>query len=265
MDRASRSPERRSPSPPSGAGAALRKEGGGLLSGCNRPSDRKSRNGRTVRDGAVVGYIRVSSVGQDYAYQRSAIDVAARARGERVGEWFGDVASGSTLERPELARLRAALDVRRVRQVWVWRLDRLTRSGISDTLASVEHVRRSGAELVSVADRVALDGGPTGELVLAVLAWCAQMELAKIHENQDAARVRMRQQGRAWGRPPLPDPLRDAVSAAASQGLSCRAIARQLKVSKTWVAGVLSELGPKAAAENMPLDTGLTSVRKPTL
>ncbi|HSE01057.1 MAG TPA: recombinase family protein [Burkholderiales bacterium] len=194
-------------------------------------------------DGAVVGYIRVSSAGQDYAYQRTAIEAAARARGERVHEWFGDVASGSTLERPELGRLRAALDVRRVRTVWVWRLDRLTRSGIADTLASVEHVRRSGAELVSVADRVALDGGPTGELVLAVLAWCAQMELAKIHENQDAARARMRQQGRTWGRPALPSPLKDAVAAAKSQGMSCREIARQLKVSKSWVAGVLKELG----------------------
>jgi DNA invertase Pin-like site-specific DNA recombinase len=196
-----------------------------------------------VQDGAVVAYIRVSSAGQDYAYQRSAIDVAARARGERVADWYGDVASGSTMDRPELARLRRALDDRAVRQVWVWRLDRLTRSGIADTLASVEHVRRSGAELVSVADRVALDGGPTGELVLAVLAWCAQMELAKIHENQDAARTRMRQQGRAWGRPALPPQLKDAVAAAASQGMSCREIARQLKVSKTWVAEVLRDLG----------------------
>lgn len=196
-----------------------------------------------MRDGAVVGYIRVSSAGQDYAYQRSAIDVAARARGETIGHWYGDVASGSTLERPELGRLRRALDDRAVRQLWVWRLDRLTRSGIADTLASVEHVRRSGAELVSVADRVALDGGPTGELVLAVLAWCAQMELAKIHENQEAARSRMRLQGRSWGRPALPPSVRDAVAAAASQGLSCREIARQLKVSKTWVAEVLRGLG----------------------
>lgn len=196
-----------------------------------------------MKDGAVVGYIRVSSAGQDYAYQRSAIDVAARARGERVDEWFGDVASGSTLDRPELARLRDALDVRRVRLVWVWRLDRLTRGGISDTLATVEHVRRSGAELVSVADRVALDGGPTGELVLAVLAWCAQMELAKLHENQEAARTRMRQQGRTWGRPAIPPQVRDAVAALKSQGFGCRAIARQLKVSKTWVAEVLRDLG----------------------
>lgn len=196
-----------------------------------------------MQPGAVVGYIRVSSAGQDYAYQRTAIDAAARARGERVDTWFGDVASGSTLDRPELGRLRDELDARRVRQLWVWRLDRLTRSGIADTLASVEHVRRSGAELVSVADRVALDGGPTGELVLAVLAWCAQMELTKIHENQEAARARMRQQGRTWGRPAISPAVRDAVATLKSQGFGCREIARQLQVSKTWVAEVLRGSG----------------------
>ena len=199
-------------------------------------------------DGAVVGYIRVSSASQDYAYQRTAIDEAARARGEKIGEWFADVASGGTLDRPQFSRLRAALDVRAVRRVWVWRLDRLTRSGISDTLECVAHVRRCGADLVSVADRVALDGGPAGELVLAVLAWCAQMERQKIRENQEAARVRMQREGRSWGRPPLPPGLKDAVALAKSQGMSCREIARQLKVSKSWVHRVLREMGLKADA-----------------
>lgn len=194
-------------------------------------------------DGAVVGYIRVSSASQDYTYQRTAIDAAARARGEKIGEWFADVASGGTLDRPQFSRLRAALDVRAVRRVWVWRLDRLTRTGIADTLECVSHVRRCGADLVSVADQVALDGGPAGELVLAVLAWCAQMERQKIRENQDAARERMQREGRSWGRPPLPDQLRDAVAAAKSHGLSCREIARQLKVSKSWVHRVLREMG----------------------
>jgi DNA invertase Pin-like site-specific DNA recombinase len=198
--------------------------------------------------GAVAGYIRVSTRSQDYSYQRAAIDAAARARGDAVGVWFADVASGSSLERPELARLRAALDAGRLGRVWVWRLDRLTRSGIADTLECVSHVRRCGAELVSVADQVALDGGPAGELVLAVLAWCAQLERTKIRENQDAARARMSLEGRSWGRPPLPPTVRDAVIAAASHGFSRREIARQLKVSKSYVDRVLRQNEPEAAA-----------------
>jgi DNA invertase Pin-like site-specific DNA recombinase len=188
---------------------------------------------------AVAGYIRVSTASQDHAYQRSAIEAAARARGDRVDEWYADVASGGTLERPEFRRLQAALDARRVSRVWVWRLDRLTRTGIGDTLECVDHVRRSGAELVSVADAIALDGGPTGDLVLAVLAWCAQLERTKVHENQAAARARMALEGRAWGRPPLPAPVRDAVARHAAEGMSRRAIARTLHVSKSFVDRVL--------------------------
>jgi DNA invertase Pin-like site-specific DNA recombinase len=201
----------------------------------------EGRNGPNRVQNAVAGYIRVSTASQDHAYQRSAIEAAARQRGERVDEWFADVASGGTLERPEFRRLQTALDARRLRRVWVWRLDRLTRTGIADTLECVDHVRRSGAELVSVADQIALDTGPVADLVLSVLAWCAQMERAKLHENQAAARARMALQGRAWGRPPLPAPVRDAVFAGAAEGLSRRAIARRLKVSKSFVDRVLRE------------------------
>jgi DNA invertase Pin-like site-specific DNA recombinase len=190
---------------------------------------------------AVAGYIRVSSPSQDYSYQRAAIEAAARGRGDAIGVWYADVASGGTLERPEFRRLQAALDARRLRRVWVWRLDRLTRSGIADTLECVDHVRRSGAELVSVADQIALDTGPVADLVLAVLAWCAQMERTKIRENQEAARARMRLEGRSWGRPPLPPTVRAAVVDAAAEGLSRRAIARRLKVSKSFVDRVLHE------------------------
>jgi len=200
---------------------------------------------------AIAGYIRVSSASQDYSYQRSAIEAAARGRGEAIGEWFADVASGGTLERPELVRLQRALDARRLQRVWVWRLDRLTRTGIADTLECVDHVRRSGAELVSVADNMALDTGPVADLVLAVLAWCAQIERTKIVENQAAARARMALEGRAWGRPPLPAPVRAAVVGAAAEGKSRRAIARELQVSKSFVDRVLRENDHKAAAENM--------------
>jgi DNA invertase Pin-like site-specific DNA recombinase len=211
----------------------------------------EGRNGPNRVQNAVAGYIRVSTASQDHAYQRSAIEAAARARGERVDEWFADVASGGTLERPEFRRLQTALDARRLRRVWVWRLDRLTRTGIADTLECVDHVRRSGAELVSVADQIALDTGPVADLVLSVLAWCAQIERTKIAENQAAARARMALEGRPWGRPPLPPDTRAAVLRVASHGFSRREIAKLLDVSKSYVDRVLRENDSKAAAENM--------------
>jgi DNA invertase Pin-like site-specific DNA recombinase len=180
----------------------------------------------------VAGYIRVSSRSQDYAYQRHEIERAARARGELVTLWFADVASGSSMQRPNLLRLRAAMSAGKIHRLWVWRLDRLTRSGIVDTLSCIDEMRRWGCEIASVADGFALDG-PAAEVILAVLAWAAQLERIKIRENQDAARARMAAEGRQWGHPPLPAEVGERARALGAEGKSVRQIARELRISKT--------------------------------
>jgi DNA invertase Pin-like site-specific DNA recombinase len=190
---------------------------------------------REAGAGEVAGYIRVSSTSQDYADQRSSIEAAARARGELVGRWYADIASGKTLDRPELQRMRAELQGGAVRRVWVWRLDRLSRSGIASTFECVAAIRGSGAELLSVTEGFAFERGPAGDIMLAILAWSAEQERLKIRENQEAARQRMALQGRPWGRPPLAPHLEDAIPALRSQGKTIRQIARELQISRSVV------------------------------
>lgn len=208
-----------------------------------------------ARAPAVAGYIRVSTASQDHAYQRHAIELAARARGVSIDKWFADVATGGTMERPQLLRLRAELARRSVGTVWVWRLDRVSRSGIADTLAFVDECRRASAPLISVADGFALEG-PATELVCAVLAFASQLQLQTLRENQQAARARLESQGRNWGRPRLTVHQRDGVALLASQGFSRSDIAAQLDISESSVRKVLRELGLEAAAENTPRRDG---------
>lgn len=182
----------------------------------------------------VAGYIRVSSRSQDYAYQRHAIEGAARARGEPVVQWFGDVATGSKMERPQLIKLRDAIRAGRIQRLWVWRLDRLTRSGIVDTLSCIGEIQRAGCSVSSVADGFPLEG-PAGELFMAMVAWAAQQEREKIRENQLAARQRMEAKGLNWGHPPIPPDRADKVRDLAHQGFSIRKIAKQLSLGKTTV------------------------------
>lgn len=144
------------------------------------------------------------------------------------------------MQRPQLIKLRDAIRAGKIHRVWVWRVDRLGRSGIVDTLAAVQECRRSGCEVLSVADGFALDG-PHSEIVLAVLAWAAQMERAKIRENQNAARARMQLEGRPWGRPPLSDDVRARVMSLKRSKKSLAQIARELHISKTSAWNVLHE------------------------
>ena len=207
----------------------------------NRPK-RVDKRELVASEPVVAAYIRVSSPSQDYAYQRHAIETAARARGELVEQWYADIGSGSTMERPELVRMRHDVDRLLIKRLWVWRLDRLSRSGIVDMFGVVDQIRGSGATLASVADGFALEPGPAGEIMLAMIAWAAEQERIKIRENQEAARRRMLREGRNWGRPRLPDTKRDAIVAASSRGKSRKEIARELQISRSSVDKVLRSL-----------------------
>lgn len=229
-----------------------------MKSGANRGQEQDAGPPPPV----VAGYVRVSSRSQDAAYQRAAIERAAHARGEEIAIWFSDVASGRSMDRPELSAALGAIRAGLVRRLWVWRVDRLTRSGIVDTLTVLQTMRRHGCECASVADGFALDG-PAADVILSVLAWAAQMEREKIAENQAAARVRLAAVGRTWGRPPESITPHQIARVLELRALGCTqlSISSKLHFSVKRVARILRENEPQAAAENMPV-ANADSVRR---
>ena len=197
-----------------------------------------------------AAYVRVSSRQQDLALQRRAIAKAAESRGDSIAptRWYSEKRSGSGLNRPELDRLRADVQAGEVRKVYVFRIDRLTRKGIRDTLAIVEELRSHGCQLATVADGFSLDG-PAADVVLAVLAWAAQMERAALGERISAARDRIEAEGGRWGRPRAVDP--DTLKRARvleSKGQTIRGIAVALKVKRSTIHRALSQKGHYAQA-----------------
>lgn len=191
----------------------------------------------------VAAYIRVSSRGQSLECQRAAIEKAACARGDRVLRWYTEKLTASTICRPALDELRD--DVRRGEhsKLYVFRIDRLTRSGIRDTLGLVEEFRRHGCQLATIADGFSLEG-PGSEIVLAVLAWAAQMERAALGERISAARSRVEAEGGTWGRRREVDPgtLKKAQKMR-EQGLTVREVAVALKIKRATLHDALSGKG----------------------
>ena len=208
----------------------------------------------------IAAYVRVSSRGQDHASQRAAIERAAAARGECIERWFAEKQSGSKLDRPALAELRELVRRGEVTRLYVFRLDRLSRTGIRHTLGLLEELRGAGCRVVTLADGFELEG-PFAEVVIAVIAWAAQMERAALGERISAARTRVEASGRTWGRPRrVPEAKVTAIRAmAARPGASIRRIAIAHKVSRSTVAAVLSEKGAYASA---PATTGKTARKK---
>jgi DNA invertase Pin-like site-specific DNA recombinase len=184
----------------------------------------------------AAAYYRVSSKAQDLGMQRSAVERAASARGDTVTDVYAEKRSGKTIARPELDRLRADARAGKLRRLYVFRIDRLTRSGIRDTFELIEELRQCGVELVSVSDGFSLDG-PAAEVVLAVMAWASKMERLAINERISAARERAEAEGRAWGRPPrLTEGDVRRVASMRAEGRSLRQIAVALKIPLATVA-----------------------------
>lgn len=183
----------------------------------------------------VTAYLRVSSRAQDAKSQLSAIERAAQARGDAVSSVYEEKRSGKTIDRPMLARLREDAKAGLIRRLYVFRLDRLTRSGIRDTLEVVEELRHHGVELVSVSDGFDLQG-PAADIVLAVLAWASKMERLAVNERIAAARDRIESEGGRWGRPRRMDrSLIARARAMHSKGATTRAIAIALKIPRTTI------------------------------
>ena len=192
--------------------------------------------------GVTVAYMRVSSRAQDLASQRVAIEKAAQARGDIIETWYSEKRSGKALARPELACLRAEVRAGRIGRLYLYRLDRLTRSGIRDTFEVIEELRAHGVQVVSVSDGFALDG-PAAEVILAVIAWAAKMERLAINDRISAARERLEAEGRPWGRPSRLSELdRARLRALRQEGRSLRDIAVAMKVPRSTVARALARV-----------------------
>jgi DNA invertase Pin-like site-specific DNA recombinase len=172
-----------------------------------------------------------------------AIERAATARGESIDRWYCEKQNASTLEREALAALRADVKLGEIAKVYVFKIDRLSRSGIRDTLAVVHELRAHGCKLTAIADAFEPDG-PAADVVLAVMAWAAQMERQALGDRISAARARIEAAGGRWGRPRRVDPS-TAIEARTmhNQGFTIREISRALKIPRSTIARAVSRKG----------------------
>jgi DNA invertase Pin-like site-specific DNA recombinase len=188
----------------------------------------------------IAAYLRVSSRAQDAKTQRSAIGRASDARGDRIDVWYSEKKSASTFGRPELARIRADARAGRLHKLYVFRLDRLARTGIRDMFEVIDELRAHGVQVVTVADGFDLDG-PHAEILIAVIAWAAKMERLATAERIAAARDRIDAEGGHWGRPRrMDDAMVEKARTLRRNGQTIRQISARLKTPRATVARALS-------------------------
>lgn len=187
---------------------------------------------------AVVGYARVSSVGQSLEVQEAAL---ADAGCDKV---FSEKRSGTTTGgREELAR---ALEYVREGDVFVvTRIDRLARS-MADLTDIVRGLTSRGVEFKALQQGAVDTTTPTGKMMLGLLGVFAEFETDLRRERQMEGIAKAKAEGRMKGRPSTV-PIEEVRRLAREEGLNPSQIAQRLNIGRASVYRALSE---KEAADS---------------
>jgi DNA invertase Pin-like site-specific DNA recombinase len=190
-------------------------------------------------------YIRVSSKRQDTASQEPDVRRYLAANGLDGASVYRDKFTGRTMERPGFQKLLAVIRSGEVKDVIIWRLDRLGRTakGLSDLFAEL-NTRK--VNLVSLKDGLDLST-PAGRLMGHVLASVAEYETEVRAERVLAGLEAARERGVRLGRPAGVHTAVKVTSEQAAQvrrlsgeGKGATLIARAVGLSRPTVYRILS-------------------------
>lgn len=176
--------------------------------------------------GERVGYARVSTTGQKLDVQLDALKGCKRIYQEKV--------SATSHKRPELDKMLSY--VREGDVVVITKLDRLGRS-VVDLCNIAQDLEKRGVGL-EVIDQKIDTRTSVGKLMFNMIAAVAEFELSLRHERQMDGIAKAKEQGVQFGRKKSID--REAVLSLHQQGLSMGDIAKELKISKGSVHGIVS-------------------------
>ncbi len=181
--------------------------------------------------GQRVGYIRVSSVGQNPARQLDGVEV------DRV---FTDTVSGKSAARPQLQAMLAY--VRDGDTVIVHSMDRLARN-LDDLRRLVRELTGRGvaAQFVNEQLTFTAEDSPMATLLLSVLGAFAEFERALIRERQLEGIALAKARGAYTGRKPSLTPGQaEALRARAAAGEAKAGLAREFGIIRQTLYSYLS-------------------------
>jgi DNA invertase Pin-like site-specific DNA recombinase len=173
-------------------------------------------------------YARVSTTEQTPENQLRPLRAFTAARGWEATEHVDHGVSGAKESRPALDALLKAARRRQVDCVVVTKLDRLARS-VRHLLSLAKELEALGVALV-VLDQAIDTTTPSGRLLFTMLGAVAEFERDLIRDRVVAGMRRARAQGKHLGRPRGSRIDIQRASALLAEGLSLRAVGRQLGV-----------------------------------
>ena len=182
-------------------------------------------------------YARVSTHDQQtLPLQLKAMRQYVRQRKWKLAQQVEEVGSGAK-QRPKREELLKAARRREVDAIVVWKLDRWGRS-LADLITTLAELRDLGIAFVSLTE--ALDFTTSaGRAMIGLLSVFAEFERDMIRERVKAGIAQARAEGKRHGRPQTAATKAAEVKRLYKKGWNKSEIARELKISRASVIGML--------------------------
>ncbi len=126
-------------------------------------------------------YVRVSTTDQKHDSQMYELERYIKAHGLKRIKYYTDKASGGSLDRPGMDKLRADIFKGEVSRVLVYKIDRLARS-LKDGVALLTDWLERGVQVTSVTQQIDISG-TVGKMLLSILLGFAEMERETLRER----------------------------------------------------------------------------------
>lgn len=188
----------------------------------------------TLGKGKNVAYVRVSTVEQNEARQREALQSYG------IDKWFIEKVSGKDTKRPEL---QALLDyIREDDTVYVEEFSRLGRS-TADLLAIVQRIEDLGAKFISIKENFDTKT-PAGRLQMTMMAAIAEFERSMILERQREGIAIAKREGKYKGRKAVSVPnIQEYYDRYMRRHGTKTSIAAELGISRTTLDKLFKKCG----------------------
>jgi DNA invertase Pin-like site-specific DNA recombinase len=128
-------------------------------------------------------YSRTSTDEQNFEMQLLACRKYCAEKGHTIVAEYSDKRTGRNENRSGYQAMMKDALYRKFEAIIVWKMDRLTRGTIREVIAILEKLEKYHIQVISITEPYLSTDNPSSELILLVMAWCANMESKRIGER----------------------------------------------------------------------------------
>jgi DNA invertase Pin-like site-specific DNA recombinase len=171
---------------------------------------------------AIYARISTTNKGQDADNQIQVLREYSQRMGYNIYSEYVDEVSGGTSERPAFKKMFGDAAKRKFDLILFWSLDRFSREGTRATIRYMEQLEGYGVNSCGIFK----------DVIISLLSTLAKQEKIRISERVRAGLARSTKKG---GRPTINENVIQQIKSLKSNGLSNRAIGKQLILSHSTV------------------------------